>query len=174
MASQTYSLPKLPYRLNQAEATSSSNLVHHLTHQQAIKFNAGGHMNRTLFWESMTPASSAKAGPEGKLADAINARWGNIDSFKAAFEAVALSLQGNGSTWLVKDPEISILEFMTSKDQDVVPAGKIPMLGLDMWQHAYYLQYFNNKKSYAQRWLAVVDWTAAEKRFQAGDLGDVY
>lgn len=158
----------------QAEATSSSNLVQHLVLQQAIKFNAGGHVNHTLFWESMTPPLSAKAGPEGKLADAITARWDSLDNFKSAFEAVALGLQGSGWTWLVKDAESGNLELITSKDQDVVPAGKIPVLGLDMWEHAYYLQYFNNKKSYVQGWWAVVNWKVAEKRFEAGGLGDVY
>lgn len=171
---QTY-ITNLNNALNQqAEATSSSNLVQHLALQQAIKFNAGGHINHTLFWESMTPPSSAKHTPDAKLADAINIRWGSLESFKSAFGAVALGLQGSGWTWLAKDSESGNLELLTSKDQDVVPAGKIPLLGLDMWEHAYYLQYFNNKKSYVEGWWAIVNWTVAEKRFSAGGLGDVY
>lgn len=158
----------------QAEATSSSNLVQHLSLQQAIKFNAGGHVNHTLSWESMTPLSSAKSVPEGAVADAINVRWGNLDSFKSAFEAVALGLQGSGWIWLVKDSESGNLELLTSKDQDVVPVGKIPVLGLDMWEHAYYLQYFNNKKSYVQGWWGIVNWSIAEKRYEAGGVEDVY
>lgn len=156
-----------------SEASSNGNLVKHLELQQAIKFNAGGHINHTLFWESMTPASSATGQPSGALADSIKQRWEDFDSFKAAFEGVALSLQGSGWTWLVRDAGSNALELTTSKDQDVVPAGKIPVLGLDMWEHAYYLQYFNNKKSYISGWWSIVNWDVAEKRFNGG-LQEVY
>lgn len=125
---QTYTTNLNDALKQQADATSSSNLVQHLFLQHAIKFNAGGRTNHILSWESMTPASSAKAGPDDMLADAVNAHWSNIDSSKAAFEAVTLGLQGSGWTWLVKNPESSNIGLTTSKDQDVVLAGKIPVL----------------------------------------------
>lgn len=170
---QTY-ITNLNNALKQSvEATASGNLVKHLELQQAIKFNAGGHVNHTLFWENLTPPQKARGKPNGVLAKAINERWRDLDSFKAAFESIALGLQGSGWTWLVKDSDSSALEIITSKDQDVVPTNKIPIIGLDMWEHAYYLQYFNNKKSYVQGIWSVIDWEVGEKRLN-GDPKDIY
>lgn len=170
---QTY-VTNLNNALKQSiEATGSGNLVRHLELQQAIKFNAGGHVNHTIFWENLTPPSNTSGQPQGAFSDAINKRWNDLDSFKAAFETVALGLQGSGWTWLVKDSDSGALEIITSKDQDVVPAKKTPIIGLDMWEHAYYLQYFNNKKSYVQGIWSVINWKVAEKRFSGGPK-DIY
>lgn len=113
-----------------AQASSDGNLVRHLELQQAIKFNAGGHVNHTLFWENLTPPSSSKEADAPDLQKAIQQRF---KDFKADFEAVALGLQGSGWVWLVKDGSSGILDIITSKDQDIVPNGKIPIIGLDMW-----------------------------------------
>lgn len=113
-----------------AQASTDGNLVKHLELQQAIKFNAGGHVNHTLFWENLTPPSSSKEADAPNLHKAIQQRF---KDFKADFEAVALGLQGSGWVWLVKDSSSGILDLITSKDQDIVPNGKVPIIGLDMW-----------------------------------------
>ncbi|KAI9770944.1 MAG: hypothetical protein M1840_002648 [Geoglossum simile] len=122
--------------------TGPTDIPAHIALQQAIKFNGGGHINHSLFWENLTPANlpaaSTTAGP-GVLA-AIKGRWHSEKSFKDAFSNVLLGLQGSGWGWLVKDEESGALEIVTTKDQDPVPAGKVPIFGVDMWEHAYYLQ----------------------------------
>ncbi|EXJ70006.1 Fe-Mn family superoxide dismutase [Cladophialophora psammophila CBS 110553] len=153
----------------QAEATSSNNRVKQLELQAAINFNAGGHINHTLFWESLAPASSGNnnlSAVAPTLSDAITKRWGSFDSFQAAFESSALAIQGSGWQWLVQDPQTKGLELTTSKDQDLPKGGKGIVLGVDMWEHAYYIQYFNNKKEYLTRIWDVINWQTAEKRYK--------
>lgn len=159
-----------------AEALSAGDLIKQLELQSAIKFNAGGHVNHTLFWESLAPAASgtndaSSAAP--KLSSAIAKRWGDANAFKAAFEALALAIQGSGWAWLVKDPDTAELELTTSKDQDLPTGGKLIVFGVDMWEHAYYLQYFNNKKEYLTKIWDVINWKTAEARF-VGDRRSVY
>jgi len=161
---------------SQHSAASSSNIVDQINLQAAIRFNAGGHINHTLFWENFTPASK-HIGSSGidnlKLAAALKQRWGSIDAFKAKFETILLSIQGSGWGWLVQDEEDGHLEITTSKDQDIVPKGKKPILGVDMWEHAYYLQYQNNKKDYVKEVWNVVNWSVMENRF-LGDADKVF
>ena len=159
-----------------AEALSAGDLIKQLELQSAIKFNAGGHVNHTLFWESLAPAASGtndapSAAPN--LSSAIAKRWGDVTAFKAAFEALALAIQGSGWAWLVKDPNTAELELATSKDQDLPAGGKLIVFGVDMWEHAYYLQYFNNKKEYLTKIWDVINWKTAEARFD-GDRRSVY
>lgn len=155
------------------DAIARGDLVKQLELQQLIKFHAGGHVNHTLFWQNLTPPTHATGSPDGALGKAIQERWQSLDGFKGAFEAVALGLQGSGWVWLVKDKETNSLDIITSKDQDIVPAPKLPIVGLDMWEHAYYLQYLNNKKSYVAGIWSVINWTTAENRF-AGSSKDVF
>ncbi|KAH0553081.1 hypothetical protein GP486_006729 [Trichoglossum hirsutum] len=142
----------------------------HIALQQAIKFNGGGHINHSLFWENLTPAgshgASESAGPQ--VRKAIKERWGSEDGFKKSFSAVLLGLQGSGWGWLVRDEEFGSLEIITTKDQDPVPAGKVPIFGVDMWEHAYYLQYLNNKAEYVKGIWHVINWDTAEKRYLGG------
>ncbi|KIW54849.1 hypothetical protein PV05_07182 [Exophiala xenobiotica] len=161
-----------------AEALSTGNLIKQLELQPAIKFNAGGHINHTLFWEGLTPVSSGdsdlgKAAPN--LHQAIVQRWGSVEAFRAAWEATALGIQGSGWAWLVKSPakDGSTLEITTSKDQDLPATGKLAILGIDMWEHAYYLQYWNNKKDYVNKIWDVLNWKTAEKRY-LGDVRAIY
>ncbi|PSS22545.1 hypothetical protein M430DRAFT_137899 [Amorphotheca resinae ATCC 22711] len=156
--------------VSQATATSKNDIVAQLHLQNAINFSAGGHINHTLFWENLTPASSPSAQPSSapKLVAAISARWGSLEKFQEKFNAVLLGLKGSGWGWLVQDTESSALEIITSKDQDIVPAGKKPLLGIDMWEHAYYLQYLNDKGSYAKGIWQVVNWKKVEERFLSG------
>ncbi|KIX07361.1 uncharacterized protein Z518_02014 [Rhinocladiella mackenziei CBS 650.93] len=161
-----------------AEALSSSNLLKQLELQPAIKFNAGGHINHTLFWENLSPASTgdanlASAAPQ--LHQGILQRWGSVETFKTTLEATALAIQGSGWVWLVKSQANngSVLEITTSKDQDLPPPGKMALLGIDMWEHAYYLQYWNNKKEYVSKIWDVLNWKTAEKRY-LGDAAVIY
>lgn len=161
-----------------AEAASTSNLIKQLELQPAIKFNAGGHVNHTLFWENLAPRSTgdadlASAAP--KLHQGIVQRWGSIETFRSTLEATALAIQGSGWVWLVKASakDGSLLEITTSKDQDLPPTGKLAVLGIDMWEHAYYLQYWNNKKEYLNKIWDVLNWKTAEKRY-AGDIRVIY
>jgi superoxide dismutase, Fe-Mn family len=158
-----------------ADALSAGDLVKQLELQSAIKFNAGGHINHTLFWQSLAPASTGVNDPSSapQLSSAIAERWITIGAFKAAFEAVALAIQGSGWVWLVKDASSPELELTISKDQDLPGSGKMVVLGVDMWEHAYYLQYFNNKKEYLTNIWQVVNWKTAEARF-VGDRKSVY
>jgi len=152
-----------------SEAVQAGNLVKQIELQPAIKFNAGGHINHTLFWQNLTPPGSVDvqvAAP--RLFQALLQRWNSFDAFKSAFETVGLVIQGSGWVWVVKDSESTAIEITTSKDQDLPPTGKLVVLGVDMWEHAYYLQYFNNKKEYLQKIWNVLNWKTAEKRFQAG------
>lgn len=115
--------------------------------QAAIKFNGGGHINHTLFWANLSPSSSPNANPQvaTNLAASIQETWGSLDSFKATFKTAALAIQGSGWTWLVKEEGGKSagkggLRIITTKDQDPVVAGEVPIIGVDMWEHAYYLQ----------------------------------
>ena len=165
-----------------AEASATSNLLKQIELQPVIKFNGGGHINHTLFWENLSPASSgdsdiAKVAP--RLSEAVDKQWGSIEELKAEVEKVALAIQGSGWVWLVvskskSNDEPRLLEITTSKDQDlpVTPGtGKLAVLGIDMWEHAYYLQYWNDKKTYLKKIWDVINWRTVERRFLADAKG---
>ncbi|MCJ1467849.1 hypothetical protein MMC07_006474 [Pseudocyphellaria aurata] len=154
---------------SQAAAASGNDIVTQLDLQAAIRFNAGGHINHSLFWENLAPASSpsSKESASPKLIAAVEKRWGSLAGFKAKFGAVLVGLKGSGWGWLVQDEESGQLQITTTKDQDPVAANQKPLLGVDMWEHAYYLQYFNDKKQYTDSIWHVINWQVVEKRFTA-------
>lgn len=156
---------------SQTTASSQNDIVSQLHLQNAINFNAGGHINHTLFWENLVPASSPDANYSSapKLSVALSQRYGSIEKFQEKFTAVLLGLKGSGWGWLVQDNESGILDIITSKDQDIVPAGKKPLLGVDFWEHAYYLQYLNDKAGYAKQIWKIVNWKVLEERFTGGE-----
>lgn len=156
---------------SQATASSQNDMVSQLHLQNAINFNAGGHINHTLFWENLVPDSSPDAKPSSapRLAAALSQRFGTIEKFQEKFTSVLLGLKGSGWGWLVQDNESGILDIITSKDQDIVPAGKKPLLGVDFWEHAYYLQYLNDKAGYAKQIWKIVNWKVLEERFGGGE-----
>ncbi|KAG0652434.1 Superoxide dismutase [Hyphodiscus hymeniophilus] len=161
--------------VSQAAAFSKGDIVAQLHLQEAIRFNAGGHINHTLFWENLSPAASVSSqlASAPKLTTAIKARWGSIEEFQDKFNATLLGLKGSGWGWLVQDLNSDILEITTSKDQDIVPAGKKPLMGIDMWEHAYYLRYLNDKGSYTKGIWKVINWKKVEERFGSG-IEDVF
>lgn len=129
----------------QAEAVHTSDITTQVSLQTAIKFNAGGHINHSLFWQNLAPASSneAKTSAAPALVKQIKVTWGDEEKFRDAFKTALLGIQGSGWGWLVK-VEIGNeqrLAISTTKDQDpVVGKGEVPIFGVDMWEHAYYLQ----------------------------------
>lgn len=124
--------------------------------RNAVRNNGGGHANHALFWQLM----SAKGGgePEGRLAKAINETFGSFDEFKKQFAAAAATRFGSGWAWLVLNRE-GKLEVTSTPNQDTpIMEGKFPILGLDVWEHAYYLNYQNRRPDYVQAFFNVVNW----------------
>ena len=129
---------------------------------QAVKNNAGGHANHTLFWESMSPDGGGE--PSGDLADAIKEKFGSFDDFKEQFEANGVGQFGSGWTWLVLDGGSLKLTKTANQDSPILE-GQTPLLGNDVWEHAYYLTYRNRRPEYLAAWWNVVNWDAVSKRF---------
>ena len=140
-----------------------------------LKFNAGGHINHTLFWENLAPPTSpqSKESAAPKLTAALAEKWGSVTAFKEKFSAKLLGIRGSGWGWLVYSLESGALDLVTSKDQEPVSEGFKPLLGIDMWEHAYYLQYLNNKGAYVSKIWEVVNWEVVEGRFLRS-LDDIY
>ncbi|KAI1362797.1 manganese superoxide dismutase [Xylaria arbuscula] len=153
-----------------AEAADAGRLHDAAADTAMIRFNGGGHINHSLLWETLSPASSPDAQPSAapKLMAAINDTWGSYDKFIAAFSKALLALQGSGWGWLVHEPETKQLRIITLANQEAVVQGETPLIGVDMWEHAYYLQYLNGKAAYVENIWKVTNWKTAEKRFTDG------
>jgi Fe-Mn family superoxide dismutase len=131
----------------------------------AVRNNGGGHINHSMFWQIMGPG--AGGAPVGNLAQAITGSFGGFDAFKEKFGAAAAGRFGSGWAWLLKKG--SSVEIISTANQDSpVMEGKFPVIGLDVWEHAYYLKYQNRRPEYVGAWWNVVNWAEAEKRFNAG------
>jgi Fe-Mn family superoxide dismutase len=131
----------------------------------AVRNNGGGHYNHAMFWQILSPNGGGQ--PIGALAEAITQSFGSFDAFKEKFNAAATTRFGSGWAWLVKNADGSI-EVSSSPNQDnPVMEGKLPIIGLDVWEHAYYLKYQNRRPDYIGAWWNVVNWAAAEERFKA-------
>lgn len=130
----------------------------------AVRNNGGGHANHTLFWTVMSPNGGGK--PEGKLAAAIEAELGGFDAFKDAFTKAALTRFGSGWAWLSVD-SAGKLKVESSANQDTpLMEGRTPVLGLDVWEHAYYLKYQNRRPEYIGAFFKVVDWKEVSRRYE--------
>jgi Fe-Mn family superoxide dismutase len=131
----------------------------------AVRNHGGGHANHTLFWSVMAP--NAGGAPAGELADAINAEFGSFDEFKTKFAAAAATRFGSGWAWLNVTAD-GKLEITSSANQDSpLMDGKTPILGLDVWEHAYYLKYQNKRPDYVGAFWSVVSWDAVSKNYAA-------
>lgn len=129
-----------------------------------VRNHGGGHFNHSLFWTMLTP--NAPATPEGDLAQAINATFGSFESFKEKFTAASLALFGSGWAWLVLGPSKS-LEISTSPNQDnPLTNNLVPILGLDLWEHAYYLKHQNRRADYIQAFFHVINWGHVNQLFK--------
>lgn len=152
------------------ESKSSEYLVRNLgivpeNIRTAVRNNAGGDVNHTMFWQIMTPGGSDK--PTGKLADDINAAFGSLDEFKAKFEDAGLKRFGSGWVWLVVDGGGKLQIVSTPNQDNPLMDGLKPVLGNDVWEHAYYLKYQNRRADYLKAWWSVINWDEVAKRYSA-------
>jgi Fe-Mn family superoxide dismutase len=127
--------------------------------------NGGGHANHSLFWTVMSPQGGGN--PEGELAQAIDSQLGGLDAFKEAFTKAAVSRFGSGWAWLSVTPEKKLVVESTLNQDSPIMNGNIPILGLDVWEHAYYLRYQNRRPEYIGAFYNVVNWTEVARRYQA-------
>ncbi len=133
-----------------------------------VRNNGGGHWNHTFFWESLSPKGGGA--PTGKLADAINAAFGSFDDFKTKFQAAGVGRFGSGWAWLiVKDGKLEISSTPNQDNplMDVAEVKGHPILGVDVWEHAYYLKYQNKRPDYLSAIWNVIDWNKVESRYEA-------
>jgi len=133
----------------------------------AVRNNGGGHINHSMFWTILGP--KAGGSPTGNLAAAINSAFGSFDKFKEQFADAAAKRFGSGWAWLVKDGNKVAITSTPNQDNPIME-GKYPIIGLDVWEHAYYLKYQNRRPEYVSAWWNVVRWDEAEKRFNSGKL----
>jgi Fe-Mn family superoxide dismutase len=133
----------------------------------AVRNNGGGHVNHTMFWEIMGPNGGGE--PSGALADAINQSFGSFDAFKQQFNDAGTKRFGSGWAWLVRGSDGGLSVISTANQDNPLSDGQYPVLGNDVWEHAYYLKYQNRRPEYLAAWWNVVNWDAVSQRFeQAG------
>ncbi len=131
--------------------------------RNAVRNNAGGHYNHGLFWQMMKPNGGGQ--PSGNLGDAINQKFGGFDKFQEQFAAAGIGRFGSGWAWLASNK--GALEIMSTPNQDTpLSEGKMPLLGCDVWEHAYYLRYQNKRADYLKAWWNVVNWGYVEELFK--------
>ena len=136
----------------------------------AVRNNGGGYVNHSLFWKVMSPNGGGEA--TGALANAISEKWGSFDEFKTAFQDKATGQFGSGWGWLVVDGSGN-LDIVSTANQDTpISDGMTPILGLDVWEHAYYKKYGPGRADYASAWWDVVDWNEVGRRYEAARSGD--
>ena len=133
--------------------------------QKAVQEHVGGHFNHSLFWQIMSPQGGGK--PEGIVAQAINEQLGGFDEFKEEFTAAAISQFGSGWAWLCVTPDEKLIVQNSANQDCPLMQGNIPILGLDVWEHAYYLKYQNKRPEYIAAFYNVINWTEVEKRYLA-------
>jgi Fe-Mn family superoxide dismutase len=133
--------------------------------QGPVRNNAGGHCNHTLFWQMMSPDGGGE--PSGALGDAINSAFGSFDAFKEEFKNAGIGQFGSGWAWLVKNADGSIAIAKTPNQDSPISDGQTPLLGCDVWEHAYYLKYQNKRPEYLDAFWNVVNWDYVAERFAA-------
>ncbi len=133
--------------------------------RQTVINNAGGHANHALFWQIMGPGKGGS--PSGALGDAINAAFGDLAKFKEKFAAAATTRFGSGWAWLVVDGGKKLHVYNTLNQDSPLMEGHVPVLGLDVWEHAYYLNYQNRRPDYVAAWWNVVNWDKAAELYAA-------
>ena len=130
-----------------------------------VRNNGGGHVNHTMFWEMMAPGGAKE--PGGELAQAISKAFGAFDKFKEAFAKAGVGRFGSGWAWLVADRAGTVTIEDTPNQDTPLMSGRSPILGCDVWEHAYYLKYQNRRPDYITAWWNVVNWTDVAKRYDA-------
>lgn len=138
--------------------------------QGAIKFNGGGHLNHSIFWQNLAPPSEGGGElPAGDLQTRLEQQWGSVEAFKTAFSAQTVAVQGSGWGWLGYNASTDRLQIATCSNQDPLHAttGLVPLLGIDVWEHAYYLDYKNVRPEYVKNIWGVVNWKDVAARLEA-------
>jgi Fe-Mn family superoxide dismutase len=133
--------------------------------QGPVRNNAGGHYNHSLFWKMLSPDGGGE--PSGELAEAINSAFGSLDSFKEEFKNAGIGQFGSGWAWLVKNADGSVAVAKTPNQDSPISDGQTPLLGADVWEHAYYLKYQNKRPEYLDAFWNVVNWDYVAERFAA-------
>ena len=147
-------------------AGAKGDLAAQIALQGAINFNGGGHINHSLFWENLSP--NGGGAPAGELAGEIDKAFGSFDDFKAKFAAQTVAVQGSGWGWLAYNPASDGLAIQTCANQDPLSkTGLVPLMGVDVWEHAYYLQYKNVRPSYLEAIWNVIDFDCVAARLAA-------
>lgn len=131
----------------------------------AVRNNGGGHANHSLFWTLLSPDGGGK--PGGALATAIDRELGGFDKFKDAFSQAAMTRFGSGWAWLSRNPQGKLVVESTPNQDSPLMSGNKPILGLDVWEHAYYLYYQNRRADYVSAFFNLINWTEVERRYQA-------
>jgi Fe-Mn family superoxide dismutase len=150
-------------------AKSAEDLIKHLAAvpeaiRTAVRNNGGGHVNHAMFWQIMGPGKGGA--PSGALAEAINGTFGGFDAFKEQFAKAGMTRFGSGWAWLVDAGGKLAIESTANQDNPMMD-GKRPVMGVDVWEHAYYLKYQNRRNDYLAAWWNVVNWDEVAKRFAA-------
>lgn len=137
--------------------------------RMAVRNNGGGHYNHTMFWEIMKPGGGST--PGGGLAAAITAALGSLDKMKEAINSAGAGRFGSGWAWLVIDKDGKLAVTSTPNQDTPLAAGQIPVMGVDVWEHAYYLKYQNRRADYLQAWWNTVNWTEVAARYEKAKKG---
>lgn len=151
------------------KAEQSGDLAKMIELQSAIRFNGGGHINHSIFWTNLAPKNQGGGEPPaGALLKAIEQKWGSLDSFIEEFSRKVVAIQGSGWGWLGFNKEKKSLCILTCTNQDPLSMiGYIPLLGIDVWEHSYYLQYKNARADYVKAIWQIINWKNVEERYQA-------
>ncbi|MDB2613709.1 superoxide dismutase [Chlamydiales bacterium] len=168
---------KLNEALDQyAQAESENNLSKMIQLEPIIRFNGGGHLNHSIFWTNLAPTNEGGGSPPtGELAKAIDNQFGDLQKFIDKMSEFAVPIQGSGWAWLGFCPINKRLEITTCPNQDpLATKGLIPLLGIDVWEHAYYLQYKNVRPNYVKAIWNIINWKNVEARYSQAVAGRVY
>jgi Fe-Mn family superoxide dismutase len=149
------------------EAEAKEDLPAMIALQQTIKFNGGGHINHSIFWKHLSPEKKGGGElPKGDLAQALQLEFGSLEKFIEKMSAAAVAIQGSGWSWLGYNKANGKLGIATCSNQDPLSTQSlIPLLGIDVWEHAYYLQYKNVRADYVKNLWRIIDWKNVEERF---------
>jgi superoxide dismutase, Fe-Mn family len=150
-----------------ADAESKNDIAGMIALQQSIKFNGGGHVNHSIFWTNLAPMNKGGGEhPKGELAHALQQRYGSIEKLIELMSEAAVAIQGSGWAWLGFCKKSKHLKLATCSNQDPLSTqGLVPLLGIDVWEHAYYLQYKNVRPEYVKNIWKVINWKNVEERF---------
>lgn len=151
-------------KLQEAQAKNDINTI--ISLQPALRFNGGGHINHSIFWTNLTPKGGGE--PAGELMNAVRKDFGSFDNFKSQLSAITIGIQGSGWGWLGYNTQQKKLQLATCPNQHPLQAttGLFPLLGIDVWEHAYYLQYKNVRPDYVKAIFNIINWDDVSKRYE--------